>query len=109
MRCAGLAKQGQGRLHFVPRMHIPRFLRDDNSVGKKFARLIEPPETRKELAELEISRGVAGIGFEELVEMASGGIVVTELDAFQGQAVPREGVGWFLGDELLELFASRFL
>ena len=33
-RDAGLAKQRQGRLHFVPRVHVSRFLRDHDTVGK---------------------------------------------------------------------------
>jgi hypothetical protein len=47
-------------------------LRDHDTVGKKFPRLIKPPETRKELAELEVSRGIIGIGFEEFEKVASG-------------------------------------
>ena len=41
--------------------------------------------------------------------MASGGCIVPELDAFQSQSVSRECIARFLGDELLEDFASRLL
>ena len=51
-----LAQQRQRCLHFVPRMHVARLLRNDNAVGKHFPRLFEPPQTRKQLAELEVSR-----------------------------------------------------
>ena len=105
-RDAELAQQRQGRLHLVPRVHISCLLCDDDAVGKQFSRLIEPPESRKELAELEVTRGIIGIGFEELVKVASGGGIVTQLHAFERQSVSRESVGWFLGDELFEEFAS---
>jgi len=48
-------------------------LRHHDPVGKKFPRLIKPPETRKELAEMEVPRGIIGIGFKEFVKVAIGG------------------------------------
>jgi hypothetical protein len=87
-------------------MHVSSFLRDDDTVGKKFPRLIEPPETRKELAELEVSRGIIGIGFEEFVKVASGGGIIANLHALERQSVSRKSVARFLGDELLEELAS---
>ena len=74
-------------------MHVSCLLRDNDPVGKCFPRLFKPPEARKELAELEVSRRVIGIGFEELVKVASGGIIIPQLHAFERQAVPREGIG----------------
>ncbi len=82
-RDVGLAQQRQRRLHFVPRVHVSRFLSDYDAIGKEFPRLIEPPEARKELAELEVSRGIIGIGFEELVKVASGGGIIPQLHALK--------------------------
>jgi len=87
-------------------MHVSSFLRDDDTVRKKFPCLIEPPETRKELAELEVSDGIIGIRFEESVKVASGGRIIAKLHALERQSVSRKSVARFLGDELLEELAS---
>src|SRR5580704_13606254 len=47
----GLTQLVQGRLHFISGMNVPRFLGDDDAVGKGSARFFEPPETCKELPE----------------------------------------------------------
>jgi hypothetical protein len=79
---------------------------DDDTVGKKFPRLIKPPETRKQLAELEVSRGIIGIGLEEFVKVASGGGIIPQLHALERQSITGKGVAWLLGDELFEELAS---
>ena len=61
------------------------------------------------LAELEVSRDVLGMNFEEFVEVASGSRVVPQLHALEREAVARKGVARFVGDELLQDFAPRFL
>ncbi len=93
-------------MHLVAGMGVARFLRNDNAIGKHLARFFEATEPRKELAELKISRDVSGIGFEEFFKMRVGGPIVAKLGAFQGQAVAREGISRFLGDELLKNFTA---
>jgi hypothetical protein len=44
--------------------------------------------------------------FEKLVEMFGGGGVVTELGAFERQAVARKGIRRLLGDKLFQDFAA---
>jgi len=61
------------------------------------------------LAKLEIARDVLGVGFQQLLEMRGGGVVVAELHTFQRESVARECVGGFFGYKLLENFAARLL
>ena len=104
-----LTQHREGSFHFVPRVRVARFLRDDDAVGKKFARLIDLPETRQMLAELEVSRNVLGMNFEEFVEVASGSGVVPQLHALERKSVAGKSVAWLVGNELLEDLAARFL
>src|SRR5580693_1457810 len=61
------------------------------------------------LAELEVTGHIFRVGFQELLEMRGGGIVVTELHAFQRQSVARESVRGFFGDKLLQNFPAWLL
>ena len=105
----GLTQLVQGRLHFISGMNVPRFLGDDDAVGKGSARFFEPPETCKELPELEISCHISGVVVKESSKIINGGAIITELRAFMSQTVQRKSVAGFLGDELLEHFPARLL
>src|ERR1700729_4541215 len=61
------------------------------------------------LAELEEPRHIFRVGFQQLLEMRGGGVVVTQLHAFQRQPVTRESVSGFLSDKLFKHFAARLL
>jgi hypothetical protein len=106
---AGSAQKRERCLHFVPRVHISGLLCDDDTVGQQFPRLIELPEARKELAELEISRGITGIGYKELAEVAGCGRIIPQLHALKRQSVSRKGVGRFLGNELFKQLSAGLL
>lgn len=69
-------------------------------------RLLGPAQARKQLPELEVSRNVPGIGFEQPLEVAYRGWIVSEICALESESVSRERVAWLLGDKLLENFAA---
>ncbi len=103
------AKKRQGRLHFVPGVNVAGFLSHDDAVRKCSTRVVEPPEAREELAELEVARNVLRMSLKESLEVFRGCGIIPELHAFQRQTVPRKRVAGFFSDELLEHFAARLL
>ena len=107
-RRAGLTQHREGGFHFVPRVRVARLLCDDHSVGEKFARLIDSPETRQVLAELEVSRDVLGMNFEEFVEVASGSRIVPQFHALEREPVTRKSIARLVGDELLRISRRDF-
>jgi acyl-CoA hydrolase len=61
------------------------------------------------LSELKVTCDVFRIGFQQLLEMRGGGVVVADLHAFQREAVAGECVRGFFGDKLFQDFAARLL
>ena len=105
----GLTQLVQGRLHFIAGMNVARLLGDDDAVRKGSARFFEPPQTRKELPELEISCHISGVVVKESSKIINGGAIITKLCAFMSQTVQRKSVAGFIGDELLQHFPARLL
>lgn len=103
------AKRFERGLHFVPRVDVARLCRDDDAVRERFAGFFGAPQTSEKLAELIVAGHVFRMLFAQLLEVAEGRLVVSELDAFERQAVARKGIGGPFGDELLEEFAARLL
>jgi len=63
----------------------------------------------EELAVHQIGGDVIGVALEERPEMGDSGGGVAAVHALHGQAVAREGIIGFLGDELFEHLATGFL
>jgi len=103
------AKSFERGLHLVPSMDVARLRRYDNSIRKHFGGLFHAPEPRQQLAELIVAGHVFGMRFEELLEVAEGGLVVSQLHAFEREAVARESIRGPFRDELLEDFTARLL
>jgi acyl-CoA hydrolase len=96
-------------LHFVARVHVACPLRNEDTVREQFPRLFDLSEARQELAKLEVAGDIFRMGLEEFAEVLSGGFVVPQLHALEGQSVTGKRVTRLLGDELLENFAARLL
>ena len=63
-------------MHFVSRVGIAGFLRDQDAFGEHLAGLFQFADAAEVLAELEVAGDVAGIGIKQLLESRGGRVVV---------------------------------
>jgi hypothetical protein len=111
-RCEVIAQSfefSEERFHFRAGVLVAFFLGDDHAGGEDAAGVVGASEAHQELAELLISGNVIWSRFDEFAEVLFGGDGVTQIHAFDGQAVAGKGVVRFRGDKFFEALAARFL
>ena len=63
----------------------------------------------KELGVHEVAGNIFDVALEELAEVEISAGSIAGIGALEGEAIAREGVVWFFGDELFKQLAAGFL
>lgn len=104
-----LSESLQRGLRFIARVKIASVLRGENPSGEDSSGLVDASEPSEKLAVVKVSGDIRGMRRKQLLKMRDRGRIVSDIGAFQRQAVAGESVVWFRGDEAFENRAARVL